>query len=422
MTVYKRGSVWWANFTVNGKRIQTSTGCTEKKKATDWEKAKIASLAGEEDATIALEKVKRALVDQNLPLRDAWGRFEMYPRATSPSAKLLAQYKAVFDDFCAFLDSERITVAEVSDHHAREYINKIRQHGRCSGFSYRRGGKSIAVSKTATTIAPRTVNFYIGFLRLFFSIMQKLKLTLENPFEAVEKMVGKSVCREIFSDDEIALLLTQKHHRLYPLIVFGLYTGLRRGDIVRLKHSDIDWQHRFIRIDQNKTAAAVDIPMLPPVAVLVAGIKRTGGALFPELLADYDDQDDRLSAEFKALLDSVGISGATVTVPGRARKQSVKDVHSLRHTFAYLAGKHGIPFAVVQSILGHMTPAMTRHYMAHANDADKVNAMAAFPDLSKRSATKLPVALRVGRLIDRITPGNLEAAKRRIGKILGGVQ
>jgi hypothetical protein len=69
-----------------------------------------------------------------------------------------------------------------------------------------------------------------------------------------------------------------------------------------------------------------------------------------------------------------------------------------------------------------MTPAMTRHYMAHANDADKTAAMAAFPDLSKRSATKLPVAVRVGRLIARITPDNLDSARRRIGKLLGGVQ
>lgn len=53
----------------------------------------------------------------------------------------------------------------------------------------------------------------------------------------------------------------------------------------------------------------------------------------------------------------------------------MKDLHSCRHTFCYYAGLAGIPLAVVQSIVGHMTPAMTEHYSVHASMEDKRRGM-----------------------------------------------
>ena len=60
---------------------------------------------------------------------------------------------------------------------------------------------------------------------------------------------------------------------------------------------------------------------------------------------------------------------------------SVKDLHSCRHTFCYYAGLRGIPLAVVQSIVGHMTPEMTKHYTAHATMEDKRRNMLAMSNL-----------------------------------------
>ena len=54
---------------------------------------------------------------------------------------------------------------------------------------------------------------------------------------------------------------------------------------------------------------------------------------------------------------------------------SMKDLHSCRHTFCYFAGLAGIPLTVVQSIVGHMSPEMTKHYSAHATLEDKRRGM-----------------------------------------------
>lgn len=76
----------------------------------------------------------------------------------------------------------------------------------------------------------------------------------------------------------------------------------------------------------------------------------------------------------KRFLEGLGIE--TTRIPeGRTRAISVKDLHSCRHTFCYYAGLAGIPLAVVQSIVGHMSPEMTKRYSAHASIEDKRRGM-----------------------------------------------
>ncbi len=81
-----------------------------------------------------------------------------------------------------------------------------------------------------------------------------------------------------------------------------------------------------------------------------------------------------MSYRIKQFLEWLGIQ-TTRKPKGRTRAVSVKDLHSCRHTFCYYAGLAGIPLAVVQSIVGHMTPAMTEHYSAHASMEDKRRGM-----------------------------------------------
>ena len=52
----------------------------------------------------------------------------------------------------------------------------------------------------------------------------------------------------------------------------------------------------------------------------------------------------------------------------RAAKRKVPDVrfHDLRHTWATLALKNGVPVKVVQERLGHANPTITMNIYAHA--------------------------------------------------------
>lgn len=54
----------------------------------------------------------------------------------------------------------------------------------------------------------------------------------------------------------------------------------------------------------------------------------------------------------------------------------MKDFHSLRHCFCYYAGLRGVPLPVVQSIVGHLTASMTKHYQSHADRKARMQGLA----------------------------------------------
>ena len=70
----------------------------------------------------------------------------------------------------------------------------------------------------------------------------------------------------------------------------------------------------------------------------------------------------------------------SVMIEGRKHKTPEATFHSLRHTFVSFAANAGVPLHIVQSIVGHESTAMTRHYYHENIDALK-SAVAAIPTL-----------------------------------------
>jgi hypothetical protein len=67
---------------------------------------------------------------------------------------------------------------------------------------------------------------------------------------------------------------------------------------------------------------------------------------------------------------------------GTNGKRAVIEVgfHSLRHTFVSLCRESNAPLAVVESIVGHSNPSMTRHY-THVGEFAAGQAVAALPSI-----------------------------------------
>ena len=70
-------------------------------------------------------------------------------------------------------------------------------------------------------------------------------------------------------------------------------------------------------------------------------------------------------------------------VEGRAWPTPYATFHSLRHSFVSFATNSGVPLPVVQSIVGHHSSAMTRHYY-HANEEALRRAVDAVPDFEEK--------------------------------------
>jgi hypothetical protein len=74
-------------------------------------------------------------------------------------------------------------------------------------------------------------------------------------------------------------------------------------------------------------------------------------------------------------------------------KRAIVEVgfHSLRHTFVSLCREANAPLAVVEAIVGHATPSMTRHY-THISELAAGQAVAALPDIIGAAKPVLPAS------------------------------
>lgn len=409
MSLYIRGNIWWSRVKVCGKVYQFSTKQTSKKAAQKWEEEKIASLQGETAPKRVYAKIQELMVEKNLSFPDAFKFFEQYPRAKMPGPKMAVMHKTCWNDFAAFAMDQGIqSVSMVTEQIAVQYLNQLRTRGKYAA----REGKELSST---------SINKYLAVLKLIFGILLRGKYCLENPFNYVNRLPKDQVDREIFTPEELHRLGQFQNHEMYPILIVGCFTGLRLVDICHIKWEFYDQKRRWLSGIQHKTKQPYEIPVLDSLYRFLNRLepKRSAGSyIWPELAALYEKAPPTISRKFKELLQEAGIENATKRIPGRSKRASVKDIHSLRHTFAYLAGVYHVPQPIVQSVLGHMTPAMTKHYMAHATAEDKRRHLQALPDFLTGSRKRDLTHERIVHLVKRLTPDNAERFKRRILALL----
>ena len=143
----------------------------------------------------------------------------------------------------------------------------------------------------------------------------------------------------------------------------------------------------MIRRIPNKTARRNPKPVIIPIhpilcdMLLVTPLNKRGEYVLPEMATLYARSICLVTDRVQSHLRACGIK---LHRPGTGKngKRAVVEVgfHSLRHTFVSLCRESNAPLAVVESIVGHSNPAMTRHY-THVGELAAGRAVAALPAL-----------------------------------------
>ena len=395
MSLYLREKLWHYSFMCNGERVRGSTGKTNEKDAKKFEADKIKELKGEQAVVQLAEKVQSICFGKSIPLQDAFDEFLKIPRRTKTGVDRLKLNRAKFGDFTAFMSAKYPDIEQmnmITIIHAQEYIQYLRQHGRFNKeVCYKRGKNTITHAKLPATLAVDTVNDCLSLLKLVFSTLTESANLHKNPFATIYKQKKDTIPREAFTPEELKLIGEKsKDTYLYPLFLTGVSTGLREGDICTLRWNEINLRTGWIvnRI-LLKTGKKVSIPLLPGLHRYLSGLPHDGEYCFPELQHIYTNNGSRIGKDVTTFLESLDIESNRVA-PGRSRASSVKDVHSLRHTFAYLAAINNMPLPVVQSVLGHFSPEMTKAYMDHCTSGAKAEYMKKIPDYICGDVVEVP--------------------------------
>lgn len=245
----------------------------------------------------------------------------------------------------------------------------------------------------------KTVRNHLLVLNLIFKYAVINGIIDNNPAQYIRppKNLAKNI-REMPSEEQIQLIKKNYSHPFGLLPYVLLYTGCRRGEIMALRHEDIDRKNKLIHISKSvyhegnspnikkpKTSAGIrDIILLD---VLAEKIPKGEGLLFPGAnglmtLSEFRSCWNTFCKEIgeydvHEYIDKKGASHAKI-VPRITP-------HQLRHGFATILYEAGIDEKDAQQLLGHTSIQMTRDVYTHISKTRKEQTAQKLNDYTKNT-------------------------------------
>jgi integrase len=205
-------------------------------------------------------------------------------------------------------------------------------------------------------LTPASVNRELCVLR------SVLRLAADDDYGYLEKAPRVRMEKEpqgrlrYLTEDEASRLLTEcrraaehpvsprRSTQLYPVVVLALETGMRRGEILGLEWSRVNFSRGVIQLEMTKNGTRREIPMRRAVYDVLSALPKSGTRLFHG-----------------------SVRGAFESAVARAQIEGFR-FHDLRHTFASWFMMRGGSIYALQQILGQKTIEMTMRYAHLAPD------------------------------------------------------
>jgi integrase len=209
-------------------------------------------------------------------------------------------------------------------------------------------------------VAART----ISTLHAIFEHAVRLGRVDTNPAKGVRKLSGTARERRLSRAEIERLGKTLRvaaedgeHPTGLAAIRFLLLTGFRRMEGLGLERAWLDEDEGAIRFPDTKSGAQTRVIGQSAIDLLLAQPETNSAFFFP---ADWGD------GHF------VGVVRVLDRVCGRARLADITP-HTLRHTFASLAGDLGFSELTIAALLGHSARGVTQRYI-HIDEALRMTA------------------------------------------------
>jgi integrase len=239
--------------------------------------------------------------------------------------------------------------------------------------------------------APATVNHALKIVRMVFRAARRDGLLFVDPAEGVRFVKhDDSFRRRPFSLHEVRSILEVANDEWRSLILFGIYTGQRLGDLCTLTWAQIDLQRSEIAITQKKTGKRLLVPIARPLYEHLLSRESGDDARAPVHpyafgVFQKEGRVGSLSNQFAEILVDAGLrshSPHSSRGVGRSSKRVGTELsfHSLRHTAVSLLKDAGVPDAVVQALVGHESAAMSHRY-THVGKEALSRATGSLPEL-----------------------------------------
>jgi integrase len=332
MGVYLRGKSWYIDFYYEGKRYTEKVG-------------KVAKSVAEEKLDVKRSEVIRG---------------EWKPK------KIQISFDKFKEEYLELTRGDKKPKSSLRDECSLKHLSKTFDGKMLSEIN------SLLIEKYKKTrkeegAEPATINRELGCLRHMFNMAIAWGKAQNYPFGFGKNKVKflkepKGKDRILSEEEEVRLLeavrLTTKSQHLEPIIITALNTGMRKGEILNLKWSNVDFKTGYILVEETKNGEIRRVPMNKKLTETLEGAKKVSKSeyVFSDNGKPYGD-----------------VKTGWWTALKKAKIEEFR-FHDLRHTFGSRLGMAGVDIRTIQELMGHKDIKMTMRY-SHPTPEHKKNAV-----------------------------------------------
>ena len=273
----------------------------------------------------------------------------------------------------------KIPLNDLTTLHLQQFYKKLLAEGRV---------ERIEAQKQPRGLSAKTVRNIHQMICSAYNLAMEQRLVTKNPTQgcALPKVEHKEM-KTLTADQLSAFFQEARDSGVYELYYLDLATGLRRGELLGLKWTDVDLDRGVLKIQRaisRQNGKVVEAPLktknayrtLPlsadAIDVLMQQRRKTGNSewVFPSPAGGPMSPDSVLHM-LQRVLKRAGLP--------RIR------FHDLRHTFATMALQNGVDVKTVSSMLGHYSAGFTLDTYAHVTTDAQLKAAQTMGNILSRA-------------------------------------
>jgi integrase len=208
--------------------------------------------------------------------------------------------------------------------------------------------------------SPQTVKHILALLTRIIKFGTDRGLCQGLPFSVKMPQVDNTKTEDLSPGQLkklIKVLETTKYTTAANIMKLALFTGMRRGEIFKLKWEDIDFDRGFIHIMAPKGGVSQKIPLNKNAREVFKSIKEVSQYVFP---ARGGGPRKDANKDFNHIKTEAGLP------------KDFRPMHGLRHVFATILASSGdIDLLTLQKLLTHKDQRMTQRYIHYHEEALK---------------------------------------------------
>lgn len=265
-------------------------------------------------------------------------------------AKILGHAPPGKDTFgevaAAYLKHQRARLSPKS-YEREESIVRVRlaQFKNTPLVSIRKADIQRYITERAAKAAAATVARELALLKHLFALAVEWEIIPASPARSVKAPKLPAGRMRYLQPTELRALLEACPDGLREIVALAVSTGMRRGEILSLRHLDVDLPNRRIMLPQTKNGQG-RIVYLNDMAMMVMESVCVEGANLARVFVEWDDA--KVSAGFNRAKKAVKLADFRF--------------HDLRHTAASWMRMAGADIHTVAQLLGHRDLRMAARY------------------------------------------------------------